>query len=82
MQTGAFCTWFAVYVRETFRVGYARGDGRRAELPTEPFKYLIMGAQAAGLTSTGRSDIENKVREFAAQHLGKTGGEILTKGLA
>ncbi len=50
-------------------------------LPTEPFKYLLLGAQAAGLTSTGWSDVENKVRETATNYFGKTGGELLTKGL-
>lgn len=50
-------------------------------LPTEPFKYLLMGAQAAGLTSTGWGDVENKVREQAASWFGKTGGEIVSKGL-
>jgi hypothetical protein len=40
-----------------------------------------MGAQAAGLTSTGWSDVENKVRETASNYFGKTGGEILTRGL-
>ncbi|RZN09626.1 hypothetical protein CWO91_16490 [Bradyrhizobium genosp. SA-3] len=50
-------------------------------LPTEPFKYLLMGAQAAGLTSTGWSDVEDKVRQTASNWFGKTGGEIITKGL-
>ena len=50
-------------------------------LPTEPFKYLLMGAQAAGLTTTGWGDVENKVREKAANAFGKTGGEIITRGL-
>lgn len=50
-------------------------------LPTEPFKYLLMSAQAAGLTSTGWGDVENAVRETATSWFGKTGGEVLTKGL-
>ena len=50
-------------------------------LPTEPFKYLLMGAQAAGLTSVGWNDVENKVREQATNWFGKTGGEIATRGL-
>jgi hypothetical protein len=50
-------------------------------LPTEPFKYLLMGAQAAGLTTVGWGDVEDKVREKAANYFGKTGGEILTRGL-
>ena len=50
-------------------------------LPTEPFKYLLMSAQAAGLTSTGWNDVEDKVRGTAANYFGKTGGELLTRGL-
>jgi hypothetical protein len=50
-------------------------------LPTEPFKYLLMGAQAAGLTSVGWGDVEDKVRQTASNYFGKTGGEILTRGL-
>ena len=50
-------------------------------LPTEPFKYLLMSAQAAGLTSTGWNDVEDKVRGAAANYFGKTGGELLTRGL-
>lgn len=50
-------------------------------LPTEPFKYLLMGAQAAGLTSTGWSDVEDSVRQKASSWFGKTGGELITKGL-
>ncbi|WP_454627811.1 PLxRFG domain-containing protein [Bradyrhizobium cenepequi] len=50
-------------------------------LPTEPFKYLLMGAQAAGLTTTGWSDVEDKVRQGATNFFGKTGGEIFTRGL-
>lgn len=50
-------------------------------LPTEPFKYLVMGAHAAGLTDTSWGDVENKVREFAADHFGKAAGEVITKGL-
>ncbi|MCK1742166.1 PLxRFG domain-containing protein [Bradyrhizobium sp. 139] len=50
-------------------------------LPTEPFKYLLMGAQAAGLTSVGWGDVEDKVRQSASNFFGKTGGEILTRGL-
>jgi len=50
-------------------------------LPTEPFKYLLLGAQAAGLTSTGWSDVEDSVRQKASSWFGKTGGELVTKGL-
>jgi hypothetical protein len=50
-------------------------------LPTEPFKALLMGANAAGLTSATWGDVEDKVRQFAADHLGKTAGEVATRGL-
>lgn len=50
-------------------------------LPTEPFKYLILGANAAGLTGLTWSDVENKIREGAAGTFGKTFGEVLTRGL-
>lgn len=50
-------------------------------LPTEPFKYLLMGAKAAGLTDTGWNEVENAVREQTANWFGKTGGEIVAKGL-
>jgi len=48
-------------------------------LPTEPFKYLVMGTSfATGVTS---QDVENKIREAAAELFGKTGGEVATRGL-
>ena len=50
-------------------------------LPTEPFKYLVMGANAAGLTSTTWGDVENKIRTEAARMMGPTAGEALTRGL-
>jgi hypothetical protein len=50
-------------------------------LPTEPFKYLLMGAKAAGLSSVGWDDVEEVVRKHAADILGKKGGEIFAKGL-
>ena len=50
-------------------------------LPTEPFKFLMLGAKAAGLTSTGWDDVEDAVRETAAGYFGKKGGEIVTRGL-
>lgn len=48
-------------------------------LPTEPFKYLVMAASPF----TGRtwSDVENEIRSTAAALFGKTGGEVLTRGL-
>lgn len=50
-------------------------------LPTEPFKYLLMGAKAAGLTALGWDDVEEIVRKQAAELVGKNVGEILTKGV-
>lgn len=50
-------------------------------LPTEPFKYLILGANAAGLTGLTWFDVENKIREGAAGTFGKTFGEVLTRGI-
>lgn len=48
-------------------------------LPTEPFKYLVMGTSFA--TGVTWQDVENKIREAAAEQFGKTGGEVLTRGL-
>jgi hypothetical protein len=50
-------------------------------LPTEPFKYLLMGLKAAGVTSTGWDDVEDKARKIGAAMFGKLGGEVATKGL-
>ena len=50
-------------------------------LPTEPFKYLLMSANALGLTGMTWSDVEDKIRHEAAGVFGKTGGEVLTRGL-
>lgn len=50
-------------------------------LPTEPFKYLLMGAKAFGLGTPGWDDVEELVRKYSAETLGKTGGEIFSKGL-
>lgn len=50
-------------------------------LPTEPFKYLLMGAKISGLSAVGWDDIEDWIRASAAHHLGKTAGEVATKGL-
>jgi hypothetical protein len=48
-------------------------------LPTEPFKYLVM---ASGLvTGATWGDVEDKIRRAAANVLGKTGGEVFTRGL-
>ena len=48
-------------------------------LPTEPFKYLVMGTSFA--TGVTWQDAENKIREAAAELFGKTGGEVATRGL-
>ena len=48
-------------------------------LPTEPFKYLVMGTSFA--TGVTWQDVENKIREAAAELFGKTGGEVATRGL-
>jgi hypothetical protein len=50
-------------------------------LPTEPFKYLLMGASAMGLPVGTWGDVEDKVRRGAAQVFGKTGGEVFSRGL-
>jgi hypothetical protein len=50
-------------------------------LPTEPFKFLVMGANAAGLTEYTWGDVEAGTRELAAGIFGQTGGEIATRGL-
>lgn len=50
-------------------------------LPTEPFKYLLMGMQAVGITSLGWGDVERKTREISAGLFGKTGGEVFAHGL-
>lgn len=50
-------------------------------LPTEPFKYLLMGAAAAGLPVGTWSDVEDKVRKAAAATFGTTGGEAFSRGL-
>ena len=48
-------------------------------LPLEPFKYLVMAASpVTGLTW---SDVENDIRRQAASVFGRTGGEVLTRGL-
>ena len=48
-------------------------------LPTEPFKYLLMALSPfTGLTW---GDVEDEIRKAAAGTLGKTGGEVLTRGL-
>jgi hypothetical protein len=48
-------------------------------LPTEPFKYLVMATSP--VTGVQWGDVENKIRTAAAELLGKTGGEVATRGL-
>jgi len=48
-------------------------------LPTEPFKYLVMASGLVGGPQWG--DVEDKVRKVAADVLGKTGGEVFSRGL-
>lgn len=48
-------------------------------LPTEPFKYLVMASGLVGGPQWG--DVEDKIRKVAADVLGKTGGEVFTRGL-
>ncbi len=50
-------------------------------LPTEPFKYLLMPLHGMGLISTSWADVEDKIRRGAAEVFGKTGGEVVTRGL-
>lgn len=50
-------------------------------LPTEPFKYLLMGANAAGLTNFQWQDVEDQARQIANGLFGKGAGEAITKGL-
>lgn len=48
-------------------------------LPTEPFKYLVMAASP--FTGVSWGDVENEIRRAAAGLFGKTGGEVVTRGL-
>jgi len=50
-------------------------------LPTEPIKYALMALQGLGVTQSGMDDLENWVRQNSAKMLGKTGGELFTRGL-
>lgn len=50
-------------------------------LPTEPFKYMLMAAGAAGLPVGTWSDVEDKVRKASASVFGATGGEAFSRGL-
>jgi hypothetical protein len=48
-------------------------------LPTEPIKYMVMASGLVGGPQWG--DVEDKIRKAAADVLGKTGGEVFTRGL-
>jgi hypothetical protein len=50
-------------------------------LPTEPFKYLLMGAYAVGLPVPSWNDVEHGAREMAASMFGNTMGEVVTRGV-
>jgi hypothetical protein len=50
-------------------------------LPTEPIKWLVMGANMAGVTDLTWSDVENAQRRMASNWLGTGLGEIATRGL-
>jgi hypothetical protein len=48
-------------------------------LPLEPIKYLLLATQ--GVTGIGWGEVEDEARQIAAHLFGKTGGEVVTKGL-
>jgi Inorganic Pyrophosphatase len=50
-------------------------------LPLEPFKVALMAANMFGLTGFTWQDFEQVIREKTAAVLGKTGGEIFSRGL-
>jgi hypothetical protein len=50
-------------------------------LPTEPFKYLLMGAKIAGLSAVGWDDVEEWGREKISGAVGAQAGEAIAKGL-
>jgi len=50
-------------------------------LPTEPIKFIVMGANAFGLTDWNWGDIENAQREAATEMFGKTAGEMISRGV-
>ena len=51
-------------------------------LPTEPLKWLIIGARQAGLTELTWADVENYEREILASAFGKQLGEIAARGVS
>lgn len=50
-------------------------------LPLEPFKVALMVSGWFGLTGTTWNDVENYVRQRAAEVLGAKGGEVFAHGL-
>ena len=50
-------------------------------LPTEPFKWLLLGAHIAGLTGYTWSNVEDWEREVLAKVAGKGAGEVLAHGI-
>ncbi len=50
-------------------------------LPTEPIKWLVIGANQAGLTDFTWSDVENYERSMLSNLLGNNLGEIAARGL-
>lgn len=50
-------------------------------LPTEPFKYLVMGAHGVGLTGTSWGDIETSAQGAVAAVTGKTTADAIMNGL-
>ena len=50
-------------------------------LPTEPFKFLVMGMNAVGVTELTWSDVEHWQRQIASELIGPTAGEALTRGV-
>jgi hypothetical protein len=51
-------------------------------LPTEPLKWLIIGANQAGITEATWADVENNVREILASTFGQQLGEIAARGIS
>lgn len=50
-------------------------------LPTEPLKWIINGLNAAGLSDMSWKDVEDEIRNNAADLFGKDLGEMMTRGV-
>jgi hypothetical protein len=50
-------------------------------LPTEPLKWVIEGLAAAGVNDLKWQDVENNMREYAADMFGKDVAEVMMRGL-